>query len=180
MADSSKPSVSRKADTPRVYVACLASYNAGILHGEWIDAVDVDEIREGIQDMLKGSPTPGAEEWAIHDHEGFGGLRLGEWEDLEKVAELGALIEEHGEAFAAYAGYVGAEYADGNGFLEAYCGEWDSEKAYAEELFDDLYRHVLPESIANYIDYEAFANDLFMSDNYSVESSSGVYVFRNC
>jgi len=35
-------------DTPRVYVACLASYNNGILHGEWIDATDADEIREEI------------------------------------------------------------------------------------------------------------------------------------
>ena len=24
--------------TPKIYVACLASYNAGILHGRWIDA----------------------------------------------------------------------------------------------------------------------------------------------
>lgn len=25
-------------DTPRVYVACLAAYNSGFLHGAWIDA----------------------------------------------------------------------------------------------------------------------------------------------
>ena len=39
-------------DTPRIYVACLASYNAGILHGEWIDATDADVIREAIANML--------------------------------------------------------------------------------------------------------------------------------
>ena len=42
-------------DTPRIYVACLASYNAGILHGEWIDATDADEIREAIETMLSKS-----------------------------------------------------------------------------------------------------------------------------
>ena len=25
-------------DTPRIYVACLAAYNNGRLHGRWIDA----------------------------------------------------------------------------------------------------------------------------------------------
>lgn len=167
-------------DTPRIYVACLASYNAGILHGEWIDATDGDVIREAIQEMLKGSPTAGAEEWAIHDYEGFGSIRLSEWEDVDRVAELGALIDEHGEAFAAYADHVGVDYATEESFQDAYCGEWDSEQAYAENLFDELYGHDVPEHIAPYIDYEAFARDLFINDNYSVESDSGVYVFHNC
>ena len=167
-------------DTPRIYVACLASYNAGILHGEWIDATDVDEIREAIREMLARSPSPDAEEWAIHDYEGFGPIRLSEWADLDKVAEIGALIEQHGAAFTAYADNVGIDHAIEDGFQDAYCGEWDSEQAYAENLFDELYAHEVPEHIAPYIDYEAFARDLFMGDNYSMESESGVYVFRNC
>lgn len=76
-------------ETPRIYAACLASYNAGSLHGEWIDATDADEIREGIENMLSESRQPIAEEWAIHDYENFGGLRLSEYADLDKVAELG-------------------------------------------------------------------------------------------
>jgi antirestriction protein len=167
-------------DTPRIYVACLASYNAGILHGEWIDAMDADEIREAIQEMLKRSPSPGAEEWAIHDYEGFAPLRLSEFEDIDRVAELASLIDEHGAAFAAYADHVGVDHAAEDSFLEAYCGEWESEQAYAENLFDELYAHDVPEHIAPYIDYEAFARDLFMSDCFSVESDSGVYVFHNC
>jgi len=167
-------------DTPRIYVACLASYNAGILHGEWIDATDAETIREAIQEMLEKSPIPGAEEWAIHDFEGFGGIQLDEWEDIDRVAELGALIDERGKAFAAYANHVGVDYATEESFQDAYCGEWDSEQAYAENLFDELYLHEVPDHIQNYIDYEAFARDLFINDNYSVESDSGVYVFRNC
>ena len=167
-------------DTPRIYVACLASYNAGILHGEWIDATDADTIREEIQEMLTRSSCPGAEEWAIHDYEGFGSIRLSEFEDIDRVAELGALIDEHGEAFAAYADHVGVDYATEESFQDAYCGEWDSEKAYGESLFDDLYAHDVPEHIAPYIDYEAFARDLFINDYFSVQSESGVYVFHNC
>ena len=38
---------------PRIYVACLAAYNNGYLHGAWIDAdQDVDEIRDEIATML--------------------------------------------------------------------------------------------------------------------------------
>lgn len=167
-------------DTPRIYVACLASYNAGILHGEWIDATDADEIREGIQEMLAESREPIAEEWAIHDYENFGSLYLSEFEDIGRVGELGAMILEHGAAFGAYANHVGADYATEESFQDAYCGEWDSERAYAENLFDELYLHEVPEHVQNYIDYEAFARDVFMGDCFSVDFPGGVYVFHNC
>lgn len=61
-----------QVSAPRIYVACLAAYNNGILYGKWIDAdQDADSIRLEIQIMLAGSPVPRAEEWAIHDYEGF-------------------------------------------------------------------------------------------------------------
>ena len=37
-----------------------------------------------------------AEEWAIHDYEGFGALRLGEWESLERVAAKVAMLSGFG------------------------------------------------------------------------------------
>ncbi|MCG8594183.1 MAG: antirestriction protein ArdA, partial [Kiloniellales bacterium] len=41
-------------DTPRIYVACLAAYNAGHLHGCWIDAIqDAEDIQDDINAMLK-------------------------------------------------------------------------------------------------------------------------------
>jgi len=166
--------------TPRIYVACLASYNAGILHGEWIDVTDADEIREAIQEMLKRSPCPGAEEWAIHDYEGFGSIQLSEWEDVDQIAELGQLIAEHGEAYATYVDHIGVDFATEESFQDAYCGEWDSELAFAEELFDELYICGIPKDLRCYIDYGAFARDLFINDYYSIEGSSGeIYVFRN-
>jgi antirestriction protein len=41
-----------RADRPRIYVACIASYNAGILHGRWIDVTDPDDIWERVAAML--------------------------------------------------------------------------------------------------------------------------------
>jgi antirestriction protein len=166
-------------DTPKIYVACLASYNAGKLFGKWIDASQSAEaIQEEIREMLKGSPEPFAEEWAIHDYEGFEGIRLDEYESIGKVAELAKLIQEHGEAFAAYAGYVGLDYATAEGFEEAYSGEWGSEEEFAEDLMREC--HEIPEHLEFYIDYEKFARDLFINDYFSAEASGGgVYVFRH-
>jgi len=47
------------AETPRIYVASLADYNAGRLHGRWIDAnQSADSIRDEIAQMLTESEDP--------------------------------------------------------------------------------------------------------------------------
>jgi antirestriction protein len=121
--------------TPRIYVACLASYNNGRLHGRWIDAnQSVDDIWAEVRAMLASSPEPGAEEWAIHDYEGFGQLRLSEWESFEHVAAIAAGISVHGDAFSAWLSYDSSQdAADMQSFEDAYGGEWDSLHDYAED-----------------------------------------------
>ena len=44
----------------RIYVACLAAYNNGCLHGRWIDATTPDEIMDAVRAMLAASPELGA------------------------------------------------------------------------------------------------------------------------
>ena len=74
-------------NNPRIYVACLAAYNNGYLHGAWIDAdQDADEIRDEIAAMLARSPIKGAEDYAIHDYEGFEGVIIKEYAGIESVA----------------------------------------------------------------------------------------------
>ncbi len=42
---------------PRIYVADLAAYNNGHLHGAWLDpSRDEDEVWEDINTMLSSSP----------------------------------------------------------------------------------------------------------------------------
>lgn len=121
---------------PRIYAACLASYNAGRLFGVWIDCEgkDGDALKLEIADMLARSPCPNvlrrkcpdcgqyqtdarpyrensdecdecgatlpadfkpsAEEWAIHDHEGFAGLIDSEWPDLDDVAAIAEVLAD--------------------------------------------------------------------------------------
>jgi antirestriction protein len=123
---------------PRIYVACLAAYNNGLLHGEWIDAdQSADELHEAVARMLAASPQPGAEEWAIDDYEGFGSLRIGEYESLERIAAIAAGIAEHGDAFSAWLSYdESQDVTDMQSFENAYRGEWDSLRAYAEDYAD--------------------------------------------
>ncbi|MET8684832.1 antirestriction protein ArdA [Streptomyces sp. NPDC004732] len=88
--------------TATIYVASLTDYNAGELHGEWIDAnQDPGAIMAEVESMLTLSPTAKAEgctaeEWAIHDYDGFGELRLSEWETFEDVAKFAELVDSHG------------------------------------------------------------------------------------
>ena len=74
-------------ETPSIYVACLSSYNEGVLHGCWIDATQgYDDIESKIRDMLSKSPCDGiAEEWAIHDYENFCGLEFSEYIGIDEI-----------------------------------------------------------------------------------------------
>ena len=160
------------ADPIRIYVASLSAYNAGTLHGEWIDAdQDADEIWAEVQAMLKECPENNrhgcpSEEWAIHDHEGFGSWSPSESESFDTVAQMAELIKEYGEAFTIYAEDVGVEQAAEN-FAEAYQGEWRSGAEFAEELADSI---GAINSDAKwplyYIDWERAWHDLSCGDYY--------------
>lgn len=53
-------------DEIRIYVADLAAYNNGKLHGVWINACDdLDDIQDQINKMLSESPEEFAEELRI-------------------------------------------------------------------------------------------------------------------
>jgi len=174
-------------DMPRIYVASLSEYNAGRLHGTWIDADQDDEaLGADIQAMLEASHEPIAEEWAIHDYEGFGPLRLGEYEDLATIAKVGRGIAEYGPAYAHWASITGLGDPDElDRFENVYYGHAESVVAYAEELLDDLgyfdlIERALPEYIQPYVtlDVEGFARDLeFSGDITTSKGDGGVYVF---
>ena len=183
----------------RIYVASLSDYNAGILHGAWIDfdqLDDIDDLWDAVRAMLKTSPTAKAtglpaEEWAIHDYEGWCGFSLSEYCGLEGLwrayEELVGLVDDGGysaEAIQAYAEYGGADITEAAAgtfradFEDAYVGEYESERDFTEELIDDTGMLAdVPDFLRNYFDYEAFARDLFLTDYYMSEEG---FVFRAC
>ncbi len=161
----------------RVYVACLAAYNSGILHGCRIDAEqEAYAIYYNARAMLAASPMEDADEWAIHDYEGFCGVRLSEYEGFAEIAELAAFISEHGEIGGQLVSHLcnldGAKKA----IVDSYAGEYKSLADFAEELTEQSTD--IPESWRFYIDYEAMARDIGINDVFTIDTGfEQVHVF---
>jgi antirestriction protein len=161
--------------TYRIYVACLAAYNAGFLHGKWIDLNQpLEAIYAEIHDMLAKSPMPDAEEWEIHDHD-FGVCGYLDVETAKEIADFQFGSGEVGEALISH--FCGNVDEAKKALEEYYQGEFDSELDYAEQLFDDCYLDQIPESLQSYIDYKSFAYDIFIDGYFSVKVGCNVHVF---
>ncbi len=160
----------------RIYVACLASYNSGILHGVWIDAIQgVGVIWRDVSQMLLKSPVEYAEEWAIHDYEGFEGICISEYEGFDTIAEYAEFIEEHGKLGAKLISYYGDLGDAREAISDHYAGEYDSLSDYAEQLTEETTQ--IPETLRYYIDYEKMGRDLEINDVLTIEAGSSVHVF---
>jgi antirestriction protein len=200
---------------PRIYVADLAAYNAGRLHGVWIDAAqDLDDVWAEVNAMLRASPypnvevtcpncegdsasecetckgrgkVPSAEEWAIHDYEGFEGIELGEYEAMDRVVQLANVLDNLGteaEAFATWwnNGTAGKDPdAWEDEFREAYRGTYRTVADYAEEVITETHDlDNLPPILAGHIDWDGVARDLEMGgDIWTAEGGDGVLIFDN-
>lgn len=167
--------------TPRIYVACLAAYNNGKLHGCWIDCDrDAEDIWAEIEKMLRKSPEPDAEEWAIHDSENWQGIQIGEFEDIERLAAFAQMLAEHGAAFAAYYRYYGSD-ATLEEFSECYMGQYESEEDFVYDQWQECGKLTQLEQVGiseSYIDWEAIARDWFIDSYYSVDVGyKQVFVF---
>ncbi|SFG21958.1 Antirestriction protein [Novosphingobium sp. CF614] len=162
----------------RIYVACLASYNNGILHGAWIDADQEPwTIYDGIRAMLATSPIADAEDWAIHDHEGFEGVHISEYAGIESVAEIAAFIAGHGKLGAELFGHFGDIAEAREAIEERYHGAYPSLADYVQDMTEGC--TAIPESLRYYIDWQAMARDAEMSgDLFTVETAHDeVHVF---
>jgi antirestriction protein len=164
----------------RIYVADLAAYCSGVLHGVWIDATQaLETIQEQIQGMLKQSPVTDAEEIAIHDYEGFGECRLNEYTALSTVTAIASFIADFPDFGSGLLCHLDDLDAARKTAEEDYCGSFGSLADYAQELTEET--TTIPESLRNYIDYESMARDMELGgDVFTIEADTGrVHVFWN-
>ncbi|HEY0714889.1 MAG TPA: antirestriction protein ArdA [Polyangia bacterium] len=166
---------------PKIWVGDLGAYNAGILHGRWIEAAqEPEEIQAEIDEMLAASPRPGAEEWAIFDQEGWGGLDLGEHEDLDTVTRVAKGIEEHGAMFAALvAHFGGAAHVDEaeQSVEDGYQGTFSDLADWAANYADDTGVECA-EPWRQYIDFDRWGRDAELGgDIFTIDTPDGVAVF---
>lgn len=152
-----EPEPTRSGTYPRVWVASLADYANGDLHGAWFDATHEPALLElAAKHMLQLGHTEGAEEWGIFDYDSFAGAELGEYESFETVSRIARGIAEHGEAFAQWAGYVGSDSTEQiERFEDHFRGEWASFDAYIEDYLEEtgFYRFLedVPEELRGYV-----------------------------
>lgn len=163
----------------RIYVADLAAYNSGMLHGAWIDlGLDVEDIKIQINKVLESSPLEFAEEYAIHDYEGFGKCAVNEYSSILYVKELADFIGEYGELASSVLSYFGGTLSDARIAMgEGYTGCYESLSDYAEEITTEGVD--VPKSLAMYIDYERMGRDMELSgDIFTIETAyNEVHIF---
>lgn len=154
----------------QIYIADLAAYNNGFLHGVWVDATDsIEDIENQIKMLLANSPIENAEEYAIHDYEGFYDYRIGEYDSLQSVHDIAIFIEEYSELGASILQYWCGDISQAQKAMdEDYCGRYQSVADFVEELTKETQE--IPENLAFYIDYERMAQDLEANgDIYTME-----------
>ena len=175
----------------RLFVGCLASYNSGIIHGEWLDLsdyYDMDELQDKVNEILKSSPCQG-EEYDIQDYEGFGDLFKGEsslskaWAIHETLIE----VEKEGideDLFLEFVSHHGEELDASiiEKFQDSYQGRFDSLEDYGENIANECgYLSEVPKILRYYIDFERYAKDMELSgDIFTIETGyREFHVFSN-
>ena len=150
-------------DTPRAWVGCLGCYNSGALVGKWLDGNECDDLEAaGLTDSAGKCTRCGADEFWVMDHENYGPVLSGECSPMEAY-EAAQLLESVPEwerpILEAWLGN-GMEF-DLDAMREAYVGEYESDKEFAEEYAEncDLLGD-MPESLRYYFDFEAYARAL--------------------
>jgi len=172
---------------PRIYIACLAAYNSGYLHGSWVDLDGSEDLNERLDEILNSSPMPDAEEWAVHDHEYCG--RLSEYPELislHDIIEAYQKCEAHHidwEAFVAFCEYQGEDLNTEQieAFENAYAGCDNSLEDWCTNLLEETGQlKSIPENLRFYFNYRAFADDMEINDVFTIEHNAEVLVFWRC
>ena len=146
-----------------ICVQCLAAYNNGIHHFQWIDLEYIEkegDVMEAIQWMLASSPVEGAEEYMVSDTVGLPSFLTNcQWPDIKAIEAYGLNFQDlwlkHENAYKALCGYLG-EVVEVDRFEEMYLGDQSPEE-YVQDLVEQTER--IPDSLAYYIDWESMAND---------------------
>lgn len=166
----------------KIYIACLASYNNGFLHGKWFDLNDfndADDLREAItNDVLESKDNPTTvkygetcEEFAIHDFEAPKGVDIKEYSDLDELMEMNEILnDDNGEIILALKSHVGLDSIEAakDYYDENHCGEFKSDTDFAFDVAENVMCWNLSEGIGRYFDAEAFARDL-MFEHFEID-----------
>lgn len=170
----------------RIFVTCLAAYNNGIIHGKWIPVTEsLDLLQMEIKKVLSTSPIEDAEEWAIHDHEGFDGINVTESNDLEELCDyVGAIdsSEYESDLITGVMDCRGINALEAIDYIEDhYQGSYTDLEDWAMHFLDETGGlESLPKELSFYFDYEAYAHDQDINGLiFYVTTGKGIHVLWN-
>lgn len=170
------------SQSPRIYVACLAAYNAGHLHGAWVEAAQEPwTIYDAVQNMLRASPVAGAEEWAIHDYDGFGEQRISDSEGLDTVSGMACFIVAHGAVGVAVLDHFDGDVNEAREAMATrYLGAHASVADYIQDLTEES--GTIPAALQHHIDWQAMARDAELNGELLAVTTAWevVHVFAGC
>lgn len=196
--------MTRTTTEMRVWVGCLACYNAGRLVGHWVDAdeagdetsasIHAELIENGLMgytehygpDVAVDRDGPHEELW-VFDHEGFGDALTGECSPYEaqRIAEKLAEVPDHipqaaAAAFLSNHGYSVSE-VDWSDLEDSFQGEWDDLGHYAEEFCNDAGYEIKEGWPYSYIDWDRAGRDLELGgDVWTADNpEGGIFVFNS-
>lgn len=168
-------------ENPSVYCGTYGKYNDGNLYGQWIDLTTFDSYDDFANYCRALHADEEDPELMFQDYENFPREFYNEClsrKDFDRIREYIELYEDNNDKEAVDAWLSICSPSDMGSFSDAYQGKWDSEEDFAEYIFNECYcdslRH-MPDNICNYIDYKAFARDIFIGD-YTFEDG---HVFSN-
>ena len=152
----------------RIFLTDLAAYNEGHLVGKWLTLplTDQDWVIALSEVLSEGEHIAGSEdheEWFITDYEA--GFDIDEYSDIDTLNECATIFNDLDDDdlvklqyLIDYHGYNTFDAVDKIEDVELYedMNLTDLAETFIDEgLFGDI-----PESIANYIDYDSIARDL--------------------
>jgi len=146
-------------NTPKIWLGCLAAYNAGNLHGEWIDLPrDADEMQAAQDKIIKSSPAVDSEELFVADYDNC--ANLGEYPNYDDLFELAAAYDacDDPEIIDGLIS-LGLNISELAGAVDdvSIYKDWDS---LVEDHAEVYYGEFINSRAGVYFDYEAFERDL--------------------
>lgn len=161
----------------KIFITNLGKYNEGELIGEWVDLPITEEELDKVYERI--GINGDYEEIFITDYETPFYTTIDEWESITDLNDLAEALESLDEYdLEKLEAVIEAEGGDIRWWLD--CNRLDNITYYPGYTIEDVARELIeegimgnfPESLLNYIDYEAFARDLEF-DGYT-ETENGV------
>lgn len=162
----------RNLQEAKIYVGTYRKYNEGSIYGKWLELCDYSDISDFYKACTKLHKDEKDPEFMFQDWEEIPEGLISESYLSDKTFEIINTLSEmkntDSESFCSYLDLKSYDLSDmdieeiKSNYEDDFCGEFDSEQAFADQEAYETYGNALDEGIGRYFDYESYCKDLFM------------------